>query len=146
MPSTNFLISNILKYSRWQGSFPWQKCFLVLATCLVKTFCFGLISNYIFAHCTQLFNLKKFKIWAILSSYITSSKKISGPAIGAFLYEIGGFKLPFFAVGAFGMVVATCLLFVIPNVKIEERRSNAKSLNYSEVVRVNNDSDFFTNQ
>jgi predicted MFS family arabinose efflux permease len=72
--------------------------------------------------------------------FLLNCNTFPGPAIGAFLYEIGGFKLPFFIVGSFGMVVATGLLFVIPNVKIDERRSNTKSLNYSEVVRVKNES------
>ena len=40
-----------------------------------------------------------------------------GPALGALLYEVGGFILPFVVVGGIGLVVATALLVFIPNVK-----------------------------
>jgi len=54
------------------------------------------------------FDIKSCKILSI----------ISGPAIGALLYDLGGFKLPFFVVGSFGMVVATGLLLIIPTVQV----------------------------
>ena len=38
-----------------------------------------------------------------------------GPALGALLYEAGGFVLPFVAVGGVGLVAATALLAFIPN-------------------------------
>ena len=43
-----------------------------------------------------------------------------GPALGALLYEAGGFILPFVAVGGVGLVVATALLAFIPNVKSKD--------------------------
>ena len=57
--------------------------------------------------------------------------------MGAFLYSVGGFKLPFFVVGSIGLVVATCLLIFIPNVKIEsERREKGKLINYTAIAKV----------
>ena len=43
-----------------------------------------------------------------------------GPALGALLYEAGGFILPFVAVGGVGLVVASALLAFIPNVKSKD--------------------------
>ena len=43
-----------------------------------------------------------------------------GPALGALLYEVGGFILPFVVVGGIGLVVATALLVFIPNVKSKD--------------------------
>ena len=37
-----------------------------------------------------------------------------GPAIGGVLYDFGGFKLPFIAVGLFGLVIAIFLIFLLP--------------------------------
>ena len=58
-----------------------------------------------------------------------------GPALGAFLYEVGGFTLPFVIVGSIGIVVATSLLFVIPNVKIDERKVADKTLTLMDIAK-----------
>ncbi len=34
--------------------------------------------------------------------------------MGSFLYEAGGFKLPFIVVGSIALIIATSLLFLIP--------------------------------
>ena len=54
-----------------------------------------------------------------------------GPALGAALYEVGGFILPFASVGGFGLVVATALAVLIPNVKKDtERKTYEIKLNH----------------
>eukprot|EP00095_Tigriopus_kingsejongensis_P010457 snap_masked-scaffold1863_size26100-processed-gene-0.1 protein:Tk10457 transcript:snap_masked-scaffold1863_size26100-processed-gene-0.1-mRNA-1 annotation:"chromaffin granule amine" len=40
-----------------------------------------------------------------------------GPAIGSYLYELGGFMLPFEVTGGFGLLVGVLIFFVIPNVQ-----------------------------
>ena len=37
-----------------------------------------------------------------------------GPAIGVFIYDVGGFKLPFILVGLVALVLAITLIFLIP--------------------------------
>ena len=66
-----------------------------------------------------------------------------GPAIGALLYEAGGFLLPFEVVGGLGIVMATCLLIFIPNVQssnakgmVEVAPAEGKVLTYKEIVMV----------
>ena len=62
-----------------------------------------------------------------------------GPALGAFLYEAGGFTLPFVLVGSIGIVVATGLLFVIPNVKVDEKKKvSEKTLKLMDIAKVGN--------
>ena len=39
--------------------------------------------------------------------------------MGAQLYSLGGFKLPFVCVGSVGLTLAICLLFVIPSGQYE---------------------------
>lgn len=47
-----------------------------------------------------------------------------GPAVGSFLYSVGGFLLPFEVTGGIGLVIAVLIFFVIPNVdKIQETDS-----------------------
>ena len=58
-----------------------------------------------------------------------------GPALGAFLYEVGGFTLPFVIVGSIGIVVATSLLFVIPKVKVDERKVADKTLTLMDIAK-----------
>ena len=62
-----------------------------------------------------------------------------GPALGAFLYELGGFTLPFVVVGAIGLAVATSLVFVIPNVKPDLNRqqsaASAKNLTLTDIAK-----------
>ena len=60
-----------------------------------------------------------------------------GPALGALLFSLGGFQLPFLVVGSVGLVVATCLLIIIPNVKPDkEKKKEAKLINYTEIAKV----------
>ena len=40
-----------------------------------------------------------------------------GPAVGSFLYEIGGFKLPFMVVGALGILISFGLYLTIPDLE-----------------------------
>ena len=40
-----------------------------------------------------------------------------GPALGSALYSLGGFPLPFLAVGTFGLIIAIALFFVVPDVQ-----------------------------
>jgi MFS family permease len=61
----------------------------------------------------------------------------SGPALGSLLYNIGGFKLPFFVVGSIGLIVATSLVFVIPNVKPDSvKKPSEKSLTFVAIAKV----------
>ncbi len=58
------------------------------------------------------------KVWHnwSLNLQVKIFRTIVGPAVGSFLYQSGGFKLPFIAVGAFGLVFAVLLTFSIPKV------------------------------
>ena len=69
---------------------------------------------------------------------------IKGPALGAFLFSLGGFPLPFATVGSIGFIIATLLLVVIPNVMPEPRKPSEKSLKLKNVfqVRIGNNSQF----
>ncbi len=56
--------------------------------------------------------------------------------MGSFLYSLGGFQLPFLVVGSIGLVVATVLVFVIPNVKPDtEKKSSEKALNFLQIAK-----------
>ena len=60
-----------------------------------------------------------------------------GPALGAFLFELGGFTLPFLVVGIIGFLVATSLVFVIPDVKTNtETSENRKTLTLTDIAKV----------
>ena len=37
-----------------------------------------------------------------------------GPSIGGVFYDLGGFKLPFIAVGSIGLAIAISLVFLLP--------------------------------
>ena len=58
----------------------------------------------------------KFVIEFDLPWYLQSS---IGPAIGSFLYDVGGFPLPFFSTGVLAFVIAIMLIFSIPDVQNE---------------------------
>lgn len=61
----------------------------------------------------------------------------AGPALGAFLFEVGGYLLPFVLVGSIGLVVATGMVFLIPNVKSEPIASaSGRKLTFSLIIRV----------
>jgi len=62
-----------------------------------------------------------------------------GPGLGALLYEIGGFQLPFLIVGSIGILVGIALIFVIPSIQLDKKKSDgAKTLTYFEIVKVFN--------
>ncbi len=44
----------------------------------------------------------------------------AGPAVSSFLYELGGFELPFFVSGSIGIFFAVCLVFALPSKKQRE--------------------------
>ena len=46
--------------------------------------------------------------------------------MGSALYSLGGFLVPFISVGSFGIILAICLLFVIPK-NIENDQENEDS-------------------
>ena len=48
----------------------------------------------------------------------------SGPAVGAALYDAGGFMLPFLVVGAISTVLSLTLLVTIPNMGSGATNSN----------------------
>lgn len=58
-----------------------------------------------------------------------------GPALGALLYDLGGFTLPFLVVGSVGFVVATSLVFSMPTVKAEVREAT-KTLTLTDIAKV----------
>ena len=58
-----------------------------------------------------------------------------GPALGALLYDLGGFTLPFLVVGSVGFVVATSLVFSMPSVTAEVRESK-KALTLTDIAKV----------
>lgn len=43
--------------------------------------------------------------------------QLSGPAVGSFLFTVGGFGLPFYIIGGMTTAVAFALLILIPKVK-----------------------------
>ena len=64
--------------------------------------------------------------------------KITGPAIGSYLYEVGGFVIPFEIVGGIGLIVACSMVFIIPNVKQDPKESKiviGKKLTFSNIIR-----------
>jgi predicted MFS family arabinose efflux permease len=60
-----------------------------------------------------------------------------GPAIGSALYSLGGFMLPFIAVGSFGVIVSVLMIFAIPNIKSDEpsKKKEGKMLTYRALIR-----------
>jgi predicted MFS family arabinose efflux permease len=62
-----------------------------------------------------------------------------GPALGSFLYSVGGFTLPFLVVGTCALVMAIVLCMVVPPVKMDERDADdttSKSLTFATLARV----------
>ena len=41
-----------------------------------------------------------------------------GPAVGVFIYDFGGFKLPFIVVGLVALLLAITFIFLIPGMNI----------------------------
>lgn len=63
----------------------------------------------------------------------------SGPAIGSFLYDVGGFPLPFFSTGALALLIAIMLVFSIPDVQSQSYESmdgNNKRLTMKGIAKV----------
>ena len=64
---------------------------------------------------------------------------ISGPALGSALYEVGGFLLPFLVVGIWCLIGAFAILFVIPNVKMDDQKDSnetKKKLTLKDLAKV----------
>jgi hypothetical protein len=65
-----------------------------------------------------------------------------GPAVGSFLYSLGGFTLPFFSFGLLNILLSVGLILLMPNVKKETQKieeKNDKKLTFSAMVEVNID-------
>jgi hypothetical protein len=65
--------------------------------------------------------------------------RFPGPALGSFLYELGGFTLPFLTVGSFALVMAVVLCIVVPPVRMDDRDADDadnKSLTFAKLARV----------
>jgi len=73
----------------------------------------------------------------------------TGPALGSFLYTVGGFTLPFFTVGSISLFLSFCLCLVIPNVEADQsdvdnnngnkrEKKVEKKLTFVSVIKVNN--------
>ena len=60
-----------------------------------------------------------------------------GPAIGAFLFEFGGFIMPFEVMGAIGFIIMLIFILVVPNVKPEPNAPVEKTLSFQDVIKVN---------
>ena len=63
-----------------------------------------------------------------------------GPVIGSALYNLGGFLMPFVTVGSIGILLASCLLFVIPNdvheKKVDNTINKKEKLSFSRIIKV----------
>ena len=62
-----------------------------------------------------------------------------GPAIGSFLYDVGGFPLPFFSTGTLALLIAIMLVFSIPDVQSQTYQSmegNNKRLTMKGIANV----------
>ena len=63
---------------------------------------------------------------------------ISGPAIGAGLYSVGGFSLPYFVVGSMALIMAIVLVFVVPKVQTDikaKQVKQSKSLTFAAILK-----------
>ena len=62
-----------------------------------------------------------------------------GPAVGAALYEVGGFQLPFLVIGAISVVFSVALILTIPRFSDdesgEEQSSSRQTLSYRSVLK-----------
>ena len=65
------------------------------------------------------------------SLILVSSVSVPGPAIGSYLYQLGGFGLPFFFAGSLAVVWGVCLMFTLPNVKqVQLEHCTFKAVNF----------------
>ena len=60
-----------------------------------------------------------------------------GPAVGAALYEIGGFMLPFFTIGGLSLALSIPLCMTIPNLETISSTSNSNSDDQESEILVN---------
>jgi len=86
-------------------------CFLVRIVCglgaaTTSTSCFTLL--------TMTFKENLSPAMGIMETF-GGFGMMAGPPIGGFLYSIGGFKLPFLAVGSLALVAMLPLYFILPN-------------------------------
>ena len=78
----------------------------------------------------------KFALEFDLSYYFQS---FIGPAIGSFLYDVGGFPLPFFSTGVLAFVIAIMLIFSIPDVQNDNYQTvetSGKTLTMRGIITV----------
>ena len=63
-----------------------------------------------------------------------------GPAVGAALYSIGGFMLPFFIIGGLNTAFSIALIASIPNLKSIDMNGNSNN-NENDKISVKKDSE-----
>ena len=51
-----------------------------------------------------------------------------GPVVGSALYTVGGFSLPFYAVGGLTTLIAVVMLFIVPNINKDDEDHQKKAL------------------
>ena len=63
---------------------------------------------------------------------------ITGPGFGSLLYSVGGFGLPFWVVGALGMLSTAMIFKTLPDVakSVKEFDVDSKSLRLWDIVKV----------
>ena len=63
---------------------------------------------------------------------------ITGPGFGSLLYSVGGFGLPFWVVGALGMLSTAVIFKTLPDVaeSVKDFAEDSKSLRLWDIVKV----------
>ena len=63
---------------------------------------------------------------------------ITGPGFGSLLYSVGGFGLPFWVVGALGMLSTAVIFKTLPDVaeSVKDFDEDSKSLRLWDIVKV----------
>lgn len=63
-----------------------------------------------------------------------------GPAVGAALYEAGGFMLPFFSIGGLSTVLSIAVVFSIPNLDTISTSNRSSSDDEESETLINDES------
>ena len=66
-----------------------------------------------------------------------------GPAVGAVLYEAGGFMLPFFIIGGLNTAFSIALVASIPNLKSINANDNSNKVDEDDKISVDKESSGF---
>jgi predicted MFS family arabinose efflux permease len=64
---------------------------------------------------------------------------VLGPALGSYLYNIGGFTLPYIVVASMALIMAVVLTFIVPKVYInakEEGDSATVKMTFTGLLKV----------